>query len=78
MENVREKRVKLEAEQPNDAHAKSRGWKNAVGHPDQDDLAAAKEFALRTDKKLRTFMYTKAVMLTRKKLHDRITSAGIL
>ncbi len=55
-EAVREKRAKLEAEKPADPHAKSQGWKTSVGHPDESDVAAAKEFALRTDKKLSYFL----------------------
>ena len=55
-EKVREKRAKLEAGKPNDPHAKAQGWKTSVGHPDGEDLAAAKEFALRTDKKLSYFL----------------------
>ena len=52
-EAVREKRAKLAA---NDPHAKSQGWKNSIGHPDEADLAEAKEFALRTDKKLAYYL----------------------
>ena len=52
-EAVREKRAKLAA---NDPHAKSQGWKNSIGHPDEADLMAAREFALRTDKKLSYFL----------------------
>ena len=55
-EAVREKRAKLEASKPSDPHAKAQGWKTSVGHPDEADLAAAKEFALRTDKKLSYFL----------------------
>lgn len=55
-EAVREKRAKLEAEKPADPHAKSQGWKNSIGHPDEADLMAAREFALRTDKKLSYFL----------------------
>lgn len=52
-ETVREKRAKMAA---NDPHATSQGWKNSVGHPDEVDLAEAKEFAVRTDKKLSYFL----------------------
>ncbi len=52
-EATREKRAKMAA---NDPHAKSQGWKNSIGHPDDADFAAAKEFALRTDKKLSYFL----------------------
>ena len=55
-EKVREKRAKLEAEKPTDPHAKAQGWKISIGHPDEEDLAAAREFALRTDKKLGYFL----------------------
>ena len=55
-EAVREKRARLEAEKPADPHAKAQGWKTSVGHPDGADLAAAGEFALRTDKKLAYFL----------------------
>ena len=55
-EEVREKRAKLEADKPNDPHAKARGWKTSVGHPDEADLAAAREFALRTNRKLDYFL----------------------
>ena len=55
-EAVREKRARLEAEKPADPHAKAQGWKTSVGHPDAADLAAAGEFALRTDKKLAYFL----------------------
>ncbi|MBR1761636.1 MAG: flavodoxin [Schwartzia sp.] len=55
-EQVREKRAKLEAEKSKDPHAKAQGWKTSVGHPGEADLAAAKEFALRTDKKLSYFL----------------------
>ena len=55
-EKVRDKRAKLEADKPADSHAKSRGWKNSIGHPDEADLAEAREFALRTDKKLSYFL----------------------
>ena len=55
-EKVREKRAKLEAEKPTDPHAKAQGWKTSIGHPDEEDLAAAREFALRTDKKLGYFL----------------------
>lgn len=52
-EAVREKRAKLAA---NDPHAKSQGWKNSIGHPDEVDLAEAREFAMRTDRKLDYYM----------------------
>lgn len=52
-EAVRQKREKMAA---NDPHAKSRGWKTSVGHPDAEDLATARDFALRTDKKLSYFL----------------------
>ena len=55
-EAVREKRAKLEAEKLADPHAKAQGWKTSVGHPDEADLEAAGEFALRTDKKLVYFL----------------------
>ena len=52
-ESVREKREKMSA---NDPHAKSQGWKTSIGHPDENDLTAAKEFAVRADKKLSYFL----------------------
>lgn len=55
-EAVREKRARLAAEKSNDPHAKAQGWKTSIGHPDEADLAKAREFALRTDKKLTYFL----------------------
>ena len=48
--------AKLEAEKSADPHAKAQGWKTSVGHPDTADLADAKDFAMRTDKKLTYFL----------------------
>ncbi len=52
-EAIRKKREKTAA---NDPHANAQGWKTSVGHPDAEDLAAAREFAIRADKKLDRFL----------------------
>ena len=52
-EAIRQKRA---AQSSNDPHAKSQGWKNSIGHPDEADIAAAREFAIRADKKLEYFL----------------------
>ncbi len=52
-EEVRKKRESMAKDDP---HAKSRGWKNSIGHPDEEDLSAVREFARRADKKLSYFL----------------------
>ncbi len=52
-EAVRKKRENLSKDDP---HAKSMGWKTSIGHPDEADLIAAREFAQRADKKLSWFL----------------------
>ena len=52
-EAIQKKHEKMEAENP---HAKSQGWRTSIGHPDEGDLAAAREFALKADKKLDRFL----------------------
>ncbi len=51
-----EKRKKREKLPQNDPHAQSQGWRNSIGHPDEADLAAAKAFAQRADRKLDYFL----------------------
>ena len=55
-EAIRKKREQTAASNP---HAKAQGWKTSIGHPDADDLAAARAFAIKADKKLSRFLQEK-------------------
>lgn len=48
-EAVALRRAKLPADDP---HARASGWHMSTGHPDEADMAAAREFAARADEKL--------------------------
>ena len=44
-------RAKHEKMAANDPHAKTGGWKTSIGHPDEEDLAAAAAFARKMEEK---------------------------